>query len=77
MSVCLRKVRNHVYRDVFPVLSRNRVGVKRCSACLPVDFGSLTGGAPFDVVHDVIAKGAPIIRTLYFFDSFSLSRVTG
>ena len=77
MSVCFREVRDHVYGDVLPVPGWNRVGVERSSACLSVDFGSLTGGAPFDVVYDVIAKGAPVVRALYFLDGLSLSRVTG
>ena len=61
MSMCLREVRDHVYRDVFPVPGWNRVGVKRHGVCLSVDFGSLTGGASFDVVYDVVAKGAPVV----------------
>ena len=61
MSVCLREVRDHVYRDVFPVSSWNGVGVEWSSAGLPVDFSALTGSASFDVVDDIVAKGAPVV----------------
>ena len=74
--MCLGEVCNHVYRDVLPVPAWNRVGVKWCGSCLPVNFGLLTGGAPFDVVDNVVSKGAPVVRALYFFDGFGLSRVT-
>ena len=59
--MCLREVRDHVYRDIFPVLTWNRVGVEGSSACLSVNLGSLTGGASFDVVYDIVAKGAPVV----------------
>ena len=54
MSVCLREVRDHVYRDVFPVPGWNRVGVEWCSAGLSVNFGALTDSATLDVVDDVV-----------------------
>ena len=76
MSMRLREVRDHVYGDVLPVPSRNRVGVERCSACLPVNLGALTGGTSFDVVNDVVTECTPVIRALYLLDGFSLSRVT-
>ena len=76
MSMCLREVRDHVYRYVFPVSGGNRVWVKRCHVCLSVNFGPLTGGAPFDVVYNIVSEGAPIVRSLHFFDGFSLSWVT-
>ena len=42
-------------------------------ACLSI---SLADGTPFDVVYDIVPKGAPVVRALHFFDGFSLSRVT-
>ncbi len=59
------EVRDHIYRDVFPVSTRNWVWVEWRGTHLSVYFGSLARDTALDVLLYINPKLSPPVRVLY------------